>query len=958
MIAGAQDRISLSLLATDGRGVVEHQQAEPPPGFSPSTKHKLGVRGSLPSLDLAKGQLDDPNTALFQRLLGGWLSMSAWLGDLEQARAFLRPALLAAPSSAIVKNLDAQLMMREGYPLSLAQASLRKSLDLDPTCASALMILARSLERDSRDQALTLLDRAEAAAPSSPDPPRTRFAILKKRGWLSEAEANLKRALDRGPTSDLLDEAARFYRQQLQVEQAQELEARAAKLAEPNGLYHKNSAAMLKGDAEGAAKALEDSAQFAAQPAESLGRAGETLLEVGQTDRAIPLFERALALDPLSPRALRGLAIAKAAHGDAAKERALLERLRRIGADDLDLELALARLDERSVGQPPLTSWLGAKLAVDPLALAREKTDPRWSTSKRARLLERVVDHVRSDGHALSLRHQVTRLLTKEATDLEGEFRLPGESLPLALRTIKADGRIFEVDRHAGKADLSFSALAPGDTTEQEWLTMDEPATLSGGYFRQFYFQDDTPHLRAELAVVVPKGTPVWYHGYHGAPEPEIHDDGGETVYYWHASDVPGLVLEPSMVPYDEFLPFVIVAVGLDEGMVDLANRAPYEGVSRTSFDIRALAKTLTAGMKGDAEKCRRIFEWVSNNVRHGGFADPSVVLATRRGNRTGLLLALLRAADLDADLALARPGSAPKITPPFPDTHRYFAALVRVATKEGPLWIRADSASTWLGKATPEFRGGSYVLLSKQDPPASFAEDEVERWGFESKIELTLNARGSAKGTARVDLPGQWGDGLRQALRPLRKEDLMRAIQGWLSAVIPGAELEAVRFEGMDKELVPLGMVVELAVPSMLAEESGALVSNRFFTEPIASRAMNIPPLETYLEVDERRTPLFLPEAHETMTVTLKLPPGPAQVIEGPESFEKTTPFGHYVQRFSVNADTHTATLLRIDDTPMSRIPPSAFGGFRDAIQELALRRRNRLILGNGPKKMRAEAR
>jgi hypothetical protein len=160
-----------------------------------------------------------------------------------------------------------------------------------------------------------------------------------------------------------------------------------------------------------------------------------------------------------------------------------------------------------------------------------------------------------------------------------------------------------------------------------------------------------------------------------------------------------------------------------------------------------------------------------------------------------------------------------------------------------------------------------------------------------------------------------------------------------------------------MDKELVPLDMVVELVVPRMLAEESGALVSNRFFTEPIAMRAMNIPPLETYLEVDERHTPLFLPEAHETMTVTLHLPPGPTQVIEGPESFEKTTPFGHYVQRFSVNTDTRTATLLRIDDTPMSRIAPSAFGSFRDEVQELALRRRNRLILGNGGK-LRAETR
>ena len=104
---------------------------------------------------------------------------------------------------------------------------------------------------------------------------------------------------------------------------------------------------------------------------------------------------------------------------------------------------------------------------IDPIALAKAPLDPRWTGAGRVRLLDRIVEEVRPDGSALSLHHQLVRLSTKDAADIAGEIRLPDGAIPLSLRTLKPDGRAIEVDRHAGKEDLSFSALAPGDTVEQ-----------------------------------------------------------------------------------------------------------------------------------------------------------------------------------------------------------------------------------------------------------------------------------------------------------------------------------------------------------------------------------------------------------------------------------------------------------------------------------------------------------
>src|SRR5262249_38465381 len=129
---------------------------------------------------------------------------------------------------------------------------------------------------------------------------------------------------------------------------------------------------------------------------------------------------------------------------------------------------------------------------------------------------------------------------------------------------------------------------------------------------------------------------------------------------------------------------------------------------------------------------------------------------------------------------------------------------------------------------------------------------------------------------------------------------------------------------------------------------QDGALGSDRFFDEPVASRAMNLIPLELYLESGERRTPLLLPESAETMEVKITLPSG-MSVIDAPESFEKKTPFGRFAQKFGFDSKTRTLSLSRIDQTEMVRISPREFPAFREVVQEIALRTRNRLILSRG---------
>jgi cellulose synthase operon protein C len=955
MLAASGDGIRLSMLGERGQQVIEEQRTEPPNGVHFGEAPKELPDESEGFDEAVDFQLGDLNREIGARIVGSAVALSRQGRDLERARALLRPLSAYAPKSAVREALEARLATAEGLPASLSQASLRRAIAQDPTLPRALLMIARALESDSPDQALELVDRARAAAPTSPDPEVVRFRILRSRRWNTEAEDSLRSALAKRDSRELLLDGARFYRQLYRIKEAEELEARAQKISASESAIRAASIAISKGDLDSAVSLLAEGAPLAARPEEVWARIAELELGRKRPERALEPIEKALEIDPYFGKALRLSAVALSAVGKTPAALEQLELLRKIGVADFDLEISAARAQGLEPGQLPDGSWLKGELTADPSSLARAAPDPRWSGDKRVKLIERIIDWVRADGYSLSLSHSLVRLQTKEATDMAGEFQLPGGALALAMRTLKADGRVLEVDRHEGKEDLSFSGLAPGDTVEQKWIAFNSPQSGFGGYVRRFFFQTDVPTDRAELAVVVPKGLSVWWHAYNGAPEPKIHEEKDQTVYLFRAEDVPGLPVEPSVAPYEEFLPFVVVAAGFDPALALETNVMPLVSIARPSWDVRELATVIANGARSDEEKVMRVYQWVTSSVRHGDFAPPSVVLGTRRGDRTGLIAAMLRAIDVDARVVLARPGFAAQVEPIYPDQDRFGSLLVRVdltGSEKKRLWIRASGAATWIGQAPPELRGGSYVSLPSLDRPPEierFSGREIAVWQVQSNVSLEVNEEGHAKGIISLTLPGQLGQNVRHGLRPLRVEERGRAVQGWLNGIIPGTRLAALELTNLEDEGADFQFKAQVLIPSLLHLEQGRLVSNRFFGEPIGVRAVGARPLEAYIRLSQRKMPLFVPEARERLEVTIRLPQSVGEPTEAPPSFEKKTPFAHVEQRFHFDPKEKRIDLTLIEDVPASRVPSKAFPEFVELVQEIALRTRNRLVIPIG---------
>ncbi|MEM7678184.1 MAG: DUF3857 domain-containing protein, partial [Myxococcota bacterium] len=589
--AGGREKVAVSLLDEAGKPLFDEVRAQPPSFPLVISAPKLGAEGIEAVGErhpywLAGGS-SRPERALFLRLLAASAALSRWLDDVETARAYLYALELAAPESAAVQSSMARLSASSRTPDTITQTHLRRALTLDPDHVGLLVSLGRRSQDQDPAGALKYAERAVALAPKAYAPRVLSYNLFRKKEWHAEAAEAIEQAADLGAPSYILSDGARYLRNTGQIEAAESMEALAITRAGGRRARLTAERAARRGDLAKAAELLA--------PGHRLQRA-EWAIAQGHFDEAIKITRGALSKDPLAPRAERLLALALAARGDRESARQHLQVLRSRGQTSLAQEALAESLGDESLSGPPPQSWLGKSLKFDPRPLvaplpgARRPrgldASDRWAGHGQVQLLDRVVDRVQLDGSSISLRHSILRLQTKEATDRAGEINLPADALALDLRTLKPDGSTVDVDRHAGKQDLSFSALAPGDAVERRWVVIDGPASPYGGYLRRFFFQSTDPLVRSELAVIVPRGLKLKYYSYHGAPQPSIHREDDKVIYYWRANSVSPLVPEPHSPHPTEYVPFVVVTTTIDRTIALETRAQRTRSIARSSYDV------------------------------------------------------------------------------------------------------------------------------------------------------------------------------------------------------------------------------------------------------------------------------------------------------------------------------------------------------------------------------------
>ncbi|MBN2575270.1 MAG: tetratricopeptide repeat protein [Deltaproteobacteria bacterium] len=641
----------------------------------------------------------------------------------------------------------------------------------------------------------------------------------------------------------------------------------------------------------------------------------EAHLARGEPALAAGVLADILDRSPRNTRAWIRLADAQTAMGKPAQARATLaEALRRLPARQ-DLHRA-ARLLGLAL---PLDDFrvAGGKVVSDFLASGRRYQAPAVV------VLDRAVERVFSDGGRLMLTHTITQVLSKNAVEQVGEVHVPHGAQILALRTRKADGTLREAEKILGKTSISAPNLGVGDFVETETLEFKSPreAFAPGFVGERFYFQSfDAPLDRSEYVLIAPVDRRLDVDARAGAPVPsEARGADGTRILTFVRREQPQLFPERSAVPAVEWIPSVRVSSGVTLELWSRFVAERFARVPRGSPEIRRLAARIAAEAGGNRDKlAEAVVDWVRENIEpENSYVESATATAARgRGNRAGLVIALLRSLGVPADLVFARSRLTAEATAPIEPAQLddFHEALVRIPRPEGDRFVAPRLRHAPFGFVPSGLDGAKAIVVgtSKILPVATTVPDDRR---------VTLRARLAADGSAEVavseDVSGwpalEWSEMLDRAGKDrtkLRQEFEQR----WLGHHFPGAELDTLDVDaGVGRARVRYAF----KAAGFADRRNGELR-----LRPIFFRAR---PGRRFCTEPQRKTTLLLgPDVPLELDAEFVLPAG-AEVLDVGQSGEVSAAPAAFVERRQV-VDGGSVRVRRRSRLPLMRVPPGEY--------------------------------
>lgn len=253
----------------------------------------------------------------------------------------------------------------------------------------------------------------------------------------------------------------------------------------------------------------------------------------------------------------------------------------------------------------------------------------------------------------------------------------------VSARVYKHDGRVLDADDAGenGVADTSISmyydsrtrtlrypAAEKGDVVELEYrLSPAGKDNPYGDYFGELVtFRSALPQKLRRYVLIAPAERKLNVYAQR-MPAVTVSEASGERVYRWDVRDTAALPNEPRGPAMTDVAPYVSVSTfrSWDELGRWYANLiAPQFSLDA---NLREIVNTLTRGRQTEADKIRAIHEFVLRNTHYvalefGVYSykpyPVTQVYARRFGDckdKASLMIAMLRAAGIDAQIALVR---------------------------------------------------------------------------------------------------------------------------------------------------------------------------------------------------------------------------------------------------------------------------------------------------------------
>jgi len=815
--------------------------------------------------------------------------------------------LLLVSSLAEDRNRQAEWL---GKAAKLAEKQNRKDVKL---------LLARAAHArggPSFRSAVPFYDQVLELDPDEISAIRGRVELYNEAGLRRTALATLERALDRNPHSvNLLNMYASELRALGRAAEAEEAEARysALRFDDRSYLNAMLELAVARRNRLAAERWAERLLGVDPDSQWALGVAARAYRSLGQSERAIATYRRALELAPEDVGTLRSLADLLGELGRRDEQLAMLREILRLRPQDRDVREYVEHIEPPKSRPDEAYAWDAKRF----LRLRHAQA----AGHNRRTLRDLTVTTVYENGLSSKFRQVVFQPLTDAAAAMSRQytFQYQADSEVVQLRgarVYRGDGRVDEaVESGEGAADdpsiamytsarvfyVQLPRLEPGDVVELRYRVDDiTPRNEFADYFGEVtYLQSNEPVANAEYVVITPKRRTLHVDQRLPGLKRELKESGEQRIYRFFADNVAPINPEPAMPPWPEVLGFVHVSTY--RTWADLGRW--YWGFIKDQFDLdeetRKLAREITKDKKTDLEKVRAVYGWVVENTRYValefgiyGYKPRRCVQTVSRGwgdckDKSTVIATLLQELKIPSTLVVLRTQLRGDFHSSIPSLAPFDHAIVYVPSLD----LYLDGTAEFHGSnELPRLDHGSLALhVSRGEAKLlRVPESDPEKNVVQRRLTAQVSRDGSAKleidYTAQGSTAAEWRR--HYAAESTRRErmaaDIGREFPGF--DMLPGAG--GLSTDELSDIEHPVAIRVRGSAPSFARREGDQL-------SMAVTSAFRLTP--KYASLSRRTQDVRISGfATQKDTFSIKLPPG-MKLISAPVAVKADSPFGSY---------------------------------------------------------------
>ena len=379
--------------------------------------------------------------------------------------------------------------------------------------------------------------------------------------------------------------------------------------------------------------------------------------------------------------------------------------------------------------------------------LADAKAAPRSKSDADVIVLRDETTLVFDDAGRAERRRRIVYVVEKQqAVDGWGTVALDFQPFyqdrpTIRARVVSANGQVAEIDQSlitdspkVSESPNVFSdrremtaplpRLAVGAVVEELITTKDRETLLASGTVAFAFIGHNVPIVRTIVTISLPtaRSAHVVTRGFVKVPVAKQTVRDGRTTWSFDLAPMEPLPSGEAGVPGDiPQRPFIAIATGRDWGAIAADYRKLVEQrIAQGPIVLPAEVKGANQG-----ETLRKTVAWLHAHVRYTGIelSDAAIIPwppneTLKRGfgdckDKATLLVALLRAAGIDADLALLSTGPGLDIDRELPGMGDFDHAIVRAKIDGRDVWVDATEARLPPGQLPPRDQGRRALIIA-----------------------------------------------------------------------------------------------------------------------------------------------------------------------------------------------------------------------------------------------------